>query len=198
MKSLKVLIVMLVFCLGLVFSTAIQAQTKNLGMGAFANEEGPIKLAVDASWAIRDISSPYLMFIIYMGAGNEGKNIVVDRNGIVMIYQGKEYKMPTLEELRKNYQGEVRDITFYRLMGKEGINASWIRFYQFPHKTDFFPPLTMRSPIPVDEGSMSGYIGFRTKCYFKNPGIKKGDKIIIKVTAKNDPSISNEVEVVME
>jgi len=56
----------------------------------------------------------------------------------------------------------------------------------------------MKSSIPVDEGSMTGNIGFRTRCYFKNPGFKKGDKLIIRVTAKNDPNLSNEVEVVLQ
>ncbi|MDD8020917.1 MAG: hypothetical protein PHU81_07015 [Acidobacteriota bacterium] len=202
MKNLKTSLLILVFSLILVWPSAIMAQeeivTENYGLGAFANSTGPIKLAVDASLAIKQIDSPYVMFIIYMASGEESRNIVVGRDGITMIYQDKEYKMPTLEELRKNYGGQIRDIDFSRVMGKEGIASTWIRFYQFPQKTDFFPPPGITSRQAVDEGSMTGLIGFRTRCYFKNPGFKKGDRIIIRVRAKNDPDISNEVAVILE
>jgi len=50
----------------------------------------------------------------------------------------------------------------------------------------------------TDEGSMAGQLGFRTKCYFKNPGFQKGDKLIIRVTAKNNPALSSEVEVTLK
>ena len=44
---------------------------------------------------------------------------------------------------------------------------------------------------------MSGFHGFMTKCYFKNPGFKKGDKVVIRVTAKNKPELTSEVAVVL-
>ncbi len=36
--------------------------------------------------------------------------------------------------------------------------------------------VTLRGTLSVDEGSMYGFTGFRTKVYFKNPGFKKGDR----------------------
>ncbi len=45
---------------------------------------------------------------------------------------------------------------------------------------------------------MMNRIGFRTKCYFKNPGFKKGDKLTIKVTAKNNPELTGQVDVVLK
>ena len=44
---------------------------------------------------------------------------------------------------------------------------------------------------------MSGFCSFVTKCYFKNPGFKKGDKLVIRVTAKNKPEFKGEVAVVL-
>jgi len=44
---------------------------------------------------------------------------------------------------------------------------------------------------------MTGFHGFVTKCYFKNPGFKKGDKIAIRVVAKNAPDVQGEVAVVL-
>jgi hypothetical protein len=191
MKILKIGILIVALC------AAAYAQTEDLGMGAFANGNGAIKLAVDASLVDLDLKSPYAMFVVYMAAGKGNENIVVSRDGIAMLYKGQEYKMPSVQELRKNYSGQIHDITFYRNLSKAGIISSWIKLYEFPKKEDFFPPLTPRASVAVDEGSMYSYIGFRTKCYFKNPGFEKGDQLTIKVTAKNNPKLTGEVEVTL-
>ena len=187
----------IVFAILLMASGAALAQTKDLGLGAFANDNDPIMLAVDASVAIRDINSPYAMFVIFMASKDQNKNIVVDRNGITMVYNDQEFKMPTYKEFQKGYSGEIRDIALYRHLGKEGIASSWIRFYDFPNEGDFFPPLLPRARRITDEGSMSGVHGFMTKLYFKNPGFKKGDKLVIRVTAKNKPDLKGEVAIVL-
>lgn len=173
-------------------------QTKDLGMGAFENEHGPILLAVDAALVDFQLNSPYVMFVMYMAAKSQNQDIVVSRDTIIMVYNGKEYKMPTLKELRDSYKGEIHDLDFYRHLGKEGIIATWARFYNFPQRADFFPPLTMRSGVAVDEGSMYSFTGFRTKLYFKNPGFKKGDKVTFKVWDKKDPNIISTIDVVLD
>ena len=171
------------------------AQTEDLGMSAFANEKSDIKVAVDVSLVDQNIDSPYLMIVAYMAAGKQNLNLVVARDGVVMVYKGQEYKMPSYEELRKNYRGEIRDVNLYRHLGKEGIISSWMRFYDFPQVADFFPPLTTNSPLSVDEASMYNMTGFRTKCYFKNPGFKRGDTFVIRVAAKNKPELKGEVTI---
>jgi hypothetical protein len=181
----------------LILSAAAFAQTEDHGLGAFSNEKGPIMLAVDTSVVGRDLDSPYAMFVVFMGAKGQKENIVVAREGVSLIYDGQEYKLPSFKDLRKNYGAEIRDIALYRHLGKEGIASSWIRFYQFPNEGDFYPPLTGRARIKTEQGSMSGFHGFMTKCYFKNPGFKKGDKLIIRVTAKNKPELTSEVAVVL-
>jgi len=192
MKALKA-----VFLLLVVWATAY-SQTKDLGLGAFANDKGPIMLAVDVSVVDLELKSPYLMFVLYMAAAKEGEDFMIGRNNVVMIYQGKEYKMPSIADLRKNYKAEIRDINLYRHLGKEGIVSSWRRFYRFPRRYDFYPPVTIGAPLPVDEGYMDDFIGFRTKAYFKNPGLKKGDKLTIKVSDKNKPQITGECDVVIK
>jgi len=72
-----------------------------------------------------------------------------------------------------------------------------VRFYRFPSQGDFFPHLTARTRISTDEGSISGFYSFVTKCYFKNPGFKKGDKLVIRVKAKDKPELKGEVAVVL-
>jgi hypothetical protein len=182
----------------LLLVAAAYAQTEDQGMGAFSNEKGPILLAVDASLVNLAPDNHYVMFVVYMASKSPNQNIVVARDGVVMVYNGQEYKMPSFEELHKNYKGEIRDVAFYRQLGKEGLIASWMRLYDFPQREDFFPPLTGTSPLSVDEGSMSSMTGFRTKCYFKNPGFKKGDTLVIRVTAKNKPALTGEVTVTLK
>jgi|WetSurMetagenome_2_1015567.scaffolds.fasta_scaffold208486_1 hypothetical protein len=193
MKILRVVPLALLLC-----AAAYAQKTEDLGLGAFASERGPILLAVDAALVDFQINSPYVMFVLYMAAKSQNQDVVVSRDTIAMVYGGQEYKMAPFRELRQNYKGEIHDIDFYRHLGKEGIIASWIRFYNFPQGGDFFPPLTMRSGPAVDEGSMYGFTGFRTKAYFKNPGFKKGDKVTFKVWDKKDPKISGQVEVVID
>jgi hypothetical protein len=192
MKNLKVVFLLLLLC------AAAYSQTQDLGLGAFANEHGAILVAVDAALVDFQMDRPYVMFVVYMAAKNQNQNIVVGRDTVVMVYQGTEYKMPTFKELRENYKGEIRDVDFYRHLGKEGIISSWVRFYNFTARTDFFPPATMGSSLAVDEASMYSFTGFRTKVYFKNPGFKKGDKMTFKVWDKKNPKLSGEVEVVLK
>lgn len=174
------------------------AQTENLGLGAFANQQAPIMVALDAGLAIRQFENPYLMFVLYMAPQQHDQEITVGRENVTLLYQGREYKMPSVKELRQNYQGQLRDADFYRYLGKEGINASWARFYQFFQKWDFFPSNTIDAPTAVDRGSMFGFIGFATTLYFKNPGFKKGDTFILKVKDRTNPGLTGEVEVVLE
>ena len=198
MKIFKCVLFALLLCTTAYAQMAQPVQTEDLGMGAFANERGPILLAVDAALVDFQINSPYVMFVVYMASKNQNQDIVVGRDTIVMNYNGQEYKMATLRELRDNYKGTIHDIDFYRHLGKEGIISAWVRFYNFPQRADFFPPLTMRGTLAVDEGSMYSFTGFRTKVYFKNPGFKMGDKLTFKVWDKKNPSIVSQVDVVLE
>ena len=192
MKTFKVALLVLFLC------AAAYPQTQDLGLGAYANEKGPILLAVDSSMAIQNLKSPYILFIVYMAVKNvDTKSAAVDRNDVTMVYKDQEYKMPTVQEIRKNYAAEIRDIDFYRRLAEAGMISSWIRFYKFPAGADFFPPRG-RAGVPVDQGSMSDSIGFRTKCYFKNPGFEKGDKLTIKVRDKKNPDMTGEVEVTLK
>ncbi len=169
-------------------------QTEDLGMGAFSNEHGAILLLVDASLADLQLKSPYIMFILYMASKDENVGITVEPKDVVMVYNGQEYQMPSVKDLRANYGGTIRDADFYRHLGKEGIVSSWVRFYNWNvGNSDFFPPLTLRSGLPREEGYMYGYHGFRTKVYFKNPGFKKGDLATIKVHDNKNPNLAGEV-----
>jgi hypothetical protein len=182
----------------LIFAAAAYPQTKDLGMGAFANESGPILMAVDAQLVGQSINNPYAMFVLFMGARDKDTAISVATKDVVMVYNGQEYHMPTLADLREHYRGEMRDLNFYRHLGKEGIIASWVRLYDFPEPANFFPPLTLQSTLAIKEGHMVALNGFMTPIYFKNPGFAKGDKLTIKVRDVKNPAVSGECEVVLQ
>ncbi len=192
MKVLKVAMIVLVL------AVAAYPQTKDLGMGAFANESGPILMAVDAQLVDQSINRPYAMFVLFMGAGDKEGAITVASKDVVMVYKGQEYHMPTLAELREHYQGEIRDLNFYRRLGKEGIIASWVRLYDFPEEANFFPPLTLQSTLGIKEAHMINLNGFITPIYFKNPGFAKGEKLTIKVKDLKNPALNGECDVVLQ
>ncbi|HMA54817.1 MAG TPA: hypothetical protein VKT17_10160, partial [Acidobacteriota bacterium] len=182
----------------LFLAAAAYPQTKDLGMGSFANESGPIMMAVDAQLVVQSIDRPYAMFVLFMGAREKEASITVAAKDVVMVYKGQEYHMPKLAELRENYRGEMRDLGFYRRLGQEGILSSWVRFYDFPNEGNFFPPLTAQSGIAATEANLVALNGFITPIYFKNPGFAKGDKLTIKVKDVKNPNLTGEIEVVLQ
>jgi hypothetical protein len=172
------------------------AQTTELGQGVFTSSQGDIILTIDAALAIRHLDSPYVMFMAFMVAKG-GISAAVDRNDVKMTWNGQEYQMPSLQEWRKNYKGAQSDMGKYRSLGKATLISSSLSMYGFPWDQDFFPILG-RGPLPTDVGSMAGQIGFRTKLYFKNPGFKRGDQIIISVRDKKNPDITGSCAVILK
>jgi hypothetical protein len=181
-----------------VVSAVAVPQTEDLGLGAYSNQKGPILMAVDAGLAATQLDNPYVLFILYMGAAKQDQSIVVSRNDVTLVWHDQEFKMPDLMEFKQSYKGEIHDIVFYRPLPKAGIISSWIRLYKFIDDGDFFPALTAKAKLPKNEASLYGDIAFRTKCYFKNPGFRKGDQVLIKVRDKKDASITGEVGVVFK
>lgn len=173
-------------------------QTVDHGLGAFSNESGAILVAVDAALVNKDLKEPYVMFYGFLAPKDPNVPIRVAAKDVVMVYKGREIPMLSLSELRDKYRGEIRDMTFYRKLGKEGIISSWVRLYQFPEPSSFFPPLTLNSPLAVKEAYMLGFNGFMTPLYFKNPGFAKGDRLTIKVRDAKDPALTGECDVVLD
>lgn len=172
-------------------------QSKDLGLGAFSNESGAIKVAVDASLVNLDRDNPYVMFVAFFATADNARSVTIAAKDVVLVHKGREYRMPSVKELRDDYRGAVRDISFYQRLGKEGIISSWIRHYEFPERSSFFPPLTLNAPLPASEGSMVGQIGFMTPLYFKNPGFAKGDRLLIRVRDAKDPGVVGECDVIL-
>lgn len=187
MKFFKVTVLVLLL------SLVTWADTEYLGNDIYSNDEELIKIVADATVAARNMGSPYMMFMLYMYV-DENVSATVHRDDVVMVYKDKEYKMPSVKELRKNYSGDTRDSRLYNSVAKSTLALSSLRFYRFPLFQDFFPGRAA-SFTAADQGSMASYIGFRTKVYFKNPGIEEGDIIVIKVKDKNDPEIYGAVAV---
>ena len=92
------------------------------------------------------------MFYGFLASKDQNVAVRVAAKDVVMVYKGQEYPMLSLSELRDKYRGEIRDMNFYRKLGKEGIISSWVRLYDFPEPSSFFPPLTLSSPLAVTGG----------------------------------------------
>jgi hypothetical protein len=105
--------------------------------------------------------------------------------------------MPTFEEWRKVYRAAQNDVTLYNTMGKEALVNSELRNYSFPLGSDFFPLLSGGARL-TEEGSLAGTIGFRTKLYFKNPGFKRGDELVIVVKDRKNPEIKGTCGVILK
>ncbi|MCX6565365.1 MAG: hypothetical protein NTW38_02915 [Candidatus Aminicenantes bacterium] len=174
------------------------AVTKDLGLGAFANENGPILLVIDTALVTRMLDNPYVMFYAYMAAKDLNQNISVAAKDIVIVYKGQEFGLPSVKELRANYHGIMRDFNLYRQLGREGVKFSWVRFYDFLHAPNFYPVLDLRSDLATDEGHMYGIYGFRTPLYFKNPGLAKGDTLVFKVRDVKNPNLTGECAVILQ
>lgn len=191
MKPVRLVLAVL-FLLGAAF-----AQTVDLGQHLFFNNEGEIVVCIDAALAVRKLDSPFVMFVAYMGAKSQSSSISVRRDDVVMVYKGQEYKMPSVEEWRKEYGGASNDINLYNRLGKESLGQSQMRFWQYNWNYDFFPILG-QGPLPSDQLSMSGSLGVKTKFYFRNPGFQNGDELVIKVKDQKNPEKAGFCAVVLD
>ena len=171
-------------------------QTLDMGQGVFYSDQGDVIMAVDAVVANLKLDAPYVMFMAYMGVSGNA-SVKVRREDVTMIYKGQEFSMPTVKELNSSYNGGQNDWTLYERSGKESLILSRMRYWRYQVGTDFFPLLS-RDIMAVGEGSMTGDLGFRTRLYFKNPGFKKGDEIIIQVKDHSNPEASGSCAVKFE
>jgi hypothetical protein len=183
------------FFLGL-FTLMLSAQTVDLGTHVFYNEEGAINLAVDANMAVRILDSPYVPFVLYMGA-DPSVIANINRSDVTLVHDGRSYQMVDLKVLRKEYDHETRDYRMYSRFTKDNLALSKMRYYRFQTRYDFFPPRASNIRV-TDEASVSETIGFRTFAYFKNPGFKDGDTIIINVVDKKDSDVWGASAVVLK
>jgi len=174
---------------------SLGAQTLDLGQGVFYNDEGPIVVAIDASVVILKPDSPYVMFMAYMGMGVR-RSVTITRDTVTLIYQNKEYKMPSVKELRANYQNERNDTELYNRGGKESLILSQMKNWEYQPDVNFFPSLSS-GIVSQNSGSMTNSLGIKTRMYFKNPGFKKGDQLLIKITDKKDPALAGSCEVIL-
>ncbi len=188
-KNILIPLLLLALC------ASLPAQTVDLGKHIFFNGEAPINLAVDARMVPSGLNAPYVMFMVFMTV-DKGYKASVDRKGISLIYNGQEYSMPSVKELRKGYDNIDRDMRTYARMGLENLSVSEMSLYSFDPEGDLFPS-PESGMMPSDNVSMSRMRGARTNVYFKNLGFKIGDELIIRVKDRKKPELTTEVKVTL-
>ena len=191
MKIVRVAIMVALVC------ASAAPQTKELGQNVYTNTVGDITLAIDATVAAMKIDSPYLMFMAFMVSPN-AKSISVGRENVVLSYNGQDYPMAPLKDVNEKYKGGRDDMGLYGRFNKENLLSDTMRYYKFPQQGEFFPVPGFGSQLAVNEGNFTGEIGFQTKLYFKNPGLKKGDTVTIKVTDRKHPEVMADVAVTLK
>jgi hypothetical protein len=177
-------------------SLSLGAQTKDIGQGAYFNDEGQIKLIVDASIASRFIDSDYILFMVYMLA-DKGVTANISRDTVVVVYKEEVHKMPTLKDFRAAYRQEGRDMRIYERMGKDSLVMSQFYGYSFNNQFDFFP-LRNAPQKSTDKATITSSMIIQTKVYIKNPGFKKGDVLGIGVRDVENPNIKGSCAVVLK
>lgn len=179
----------------LVPALLLSAQTIHVGQHVYYNEEGVINIAVDASITVQRLDQNYVPFVLFMGTDEKG-SIHIPRENVVLVYKDQEYYMPALKDFRKEYSYDNRDQRQYRnfYAGIESLVATQMRYYTFDWQDEFFPSQSS-GRLAVDEATLAGSIGFTTFVYFKNPGLKIGDTVVIKVFDKDNLDIWGAVAV---
>lgn len=180
----------IIFCL-CVLGLFLLSQTEELGQNVYYSEEGAIDLAVDATVAAFDLDKAYIPFVLYMGTDPNTK-AVIDRKGVTLIHKDKEYNMPSIQEFRKNYRGESRDLRIYTQFGKKNLVVPKMHYLRFQPFYEFFPQRTESASL-IDEVEITGLMGFATWAYFENPGFAVGDTVTLKVVDKRNPDIQGSV-----
>lgn len=176
----------IVFCLG-VLCFFLLSQTEELGRNVYYSEEGTINLAVDATMIVYNLDKAYIPFVLFMGTDLKSK-AVVHRSGVTLIHKDKEYSMPEIQEFRKNYRGDTRDLRIYSQFGRRNLVTPKMHHLRFQSRYDFFPQRTEPTRI-VDEIEITDLVGFATWAYFKNPGFQVGDTVVLKVVDKTNPDV---------
>jgi hypothetical protein len=175
----------------------LSAQTIHVGQHVYFSGEGQIDIAADAGLAVQNLDQPYVPFVLFIGMAPGERYIAgIHKDNVVMIYKDQEYKLPTVQDFRKEYRGDSRDArTYERLFaGVESLLATQMRHYHFQLQNQYFPARNS-GKIAVDEGSISSSIGFATFAYFKNPGFQYGDTVVIKVSDKKSLDFWGSVEI---
>jgi hypothetical protein len=191
MKILRCALLVLAVC------AAAYPQTQNLGDNMYFSDAGAVVLGVDATVAVRKLNSPYVMFMAFVAAKDD-KSFTIDRNDVVLIYKGQEYHMPTLQEIEKSYKGEKEDAGLYGRFGMELLLFGKLRYYKFPYENEFYPTPGFGPTSWVNNAEVTALVGFKTKLYFKNPGLQKGDEVTIKVVDHKNPESVGQVTLVLK
>ena len=175
----------------------VMAQTQHLGQHVFINEEGAINLCVDAGLAVERLDSPYVPFVLYMGTDKGAATVT--RENVFLIHNDTAYNLPELKVFRSEYKGDSADYRQYNqiYMGQESLVMTRLRDYRFEWAYDFFPPRASGRTVASQAG-ISNIIGFKTFAYFKNPGFKKGDQILIKVIDRKNENVFGACAVILE
>ncbi len=172
-------------------STAM-AETRHLGNYSYIDTDHPLLIAVNASVAAKHTSKGYLPLVAYIG-GDHGVTATLNHASFTLIYKGQEIPLPSLKELRTDYNQDVMDLTILSKETEHVFPSEMSRF-DYQKRVDFFPARN-QSFVAAEEATVNWKQGLRTKLYFKNPGIEKGDTAILQIVPEGKPDLTSKIEI---
>lgn len=186
---MKRLILSFLIMIGLTASA--MAETRHLGNYSYIDTDSPLLIAVNASVAAKRLSKDYLPLVVYIG-GDHGVTATLNRASFTLVYQDQKIALPSLKELRTSYNQDVMDLT---ILSKETehIFPSEMSRFDYQKRVDFFPARN-QSFVVAEEATVNWKQGLRTKLYFQNPGIEKGDTATLQITPEGQPDLTSKIE----
>jgi len=187
MKNLLIILTVLT----VVFS--VSAKTKQVAKHTFVNKNSTIKVGVDTTLTVRNLDKPVIPLTLF-AACQKNISAHLDRSSFILIYKGKEYKMPDYTYVRKTYKSDIKDRRVFTL-AKSHIYSATQAKHCF-RTVYFFPNRHFRGL--VDNATFVNYRkGIESIVFFENPGFKKGEKAIIKVVDKHNKAIQGSVTITL-
>lgn len=171
-------------------SLSVFSDTKAVGKNSFVSYDKLMNFGIDVVVARKNLDNKFLA-IRFNAAGNKDQHIHLDRDSFVLVYKGKEYKMPSYKYVKKNYKSSLVDRQLFKV-NPQNIEISTSRKCVFI-SVDFFPA---RNIGLIDNYAYINYqVGATGYLIFENPGIKKGEQVTLKVLDKKERNVMNTITV---
>ncbi len=178
----------------LVLAVSLSAQSKYLGDGVYINTDKEIDILVDTGIAAKYIEEDYIMFMVGM-LMEENNTATIDRKSLYVVFNGQDIFMPDVKDFRENYSSDTRDLRMFRqTIQIDQYISSQMAGFRINWAHDFFPARN-ENKTPSEKMTISSTYITKTKLYIKNPGLKAGDEVTIKVKDIDNPEITSECTV---
>jgi len=178
---------LLIIAILLIVNSPLMSKDSQIGKTTFINTDNVIKLGVDTTVSTKRTDSDLIPFTIFAVCKNSF-SAHFDRNSFILVFNGKEYHMPDYKFVKENYTKFLQDKKLFT-RSHEHISAAMGAKHIF--KAIRFFPDNQYKGLVENVAYVDYKTGMTSVLFFKNPGIKAGDTVTIKVIdSKKQQNIS--------